>query len=237
MAKKIDHKFWEKYFKVYDVLNYVIPYQELLDTIVEKLEIKEGDLVLDAGCGTGNLAIKMKEKGARVIGLDNCNEALERYLIKNPEAEIVKHDLAVPLPFPDNYFDKIGINNVVYTFEIDNRKAILKELYRVLKPNGVLVVSNSRKGIKPILIYFDTIKKQRKKSGVFVTLGMIFQMLVPTIKMLIYNKWLDKEDRDGKIDFVEKNEQYDLLLSSGFESVSENLSVYSGQAILNSGVK
>jgi len=41
MAKKIDHDFWEKYFKVYDVLNYVIPYQELLDTIVEKLEIKD----------------------------------------------------------------------------------------------------------------------------------------------------------------------------------------------------
>jgi hypothetical protein len=36
----LDAKFWEKYFEVYDVLNLVIPYRELLEKIADKLEIK-----------------------------------------------------------------------------------------------------------------------------------------------------------------------------------------------------
>jgi len=38
----LDSKFWRNYFKVYDVLNLLIPYQELLETICEKLDIKLG---------------------------------------------------------------------------------------------------------------------------------------------------------------------------------------------------
>ena len=37
----LDSKFWTKYFKVYDVLNLLIPYQELLETICNELDIKK----------------------------------------------------------------------------------------------------------------------------------------------------------------------------------------------------
>jgi ubiquinone/menaquinone biosynthesis C-methylase UbiE len=57
----LTHTFWNRYFKVYDVLNYVIPYQELLKEIVKEVEVKEGDLILDAGVGTGNLALVLNK--------------------------------------------------------------------------------------------------------------------------------------------------------------------------------
>lgn len=50
----LNHKFWKKYFKDYDILNIVIPYQELLKTICEELDIKKGEKILEAGSGTGN---------------------------------------------------------------------------------------------------------------------------------------------------------------------------------------
>ena len=52
--KKLDEKFWEKYFKVYDVLNVVIPYKELMAELEKELDLKQDDVVLDVGSGTGN---------------------------------------------------------------------------------------------------------------------------------------------------------------------------------------
>ena len=43
----LDSKFWKRYFKVYDVLNLLIPYQELLNTICDELDIKPGEKILE----------------------------------------------------------------------------------------------------------------------------------------------------------------------------------------------
>ena len=58
----LDSNFWKRYFKVYDVLNLLIPYQELLNTICDELEIRPEERILEAGCGTGNLALKVEER-------------------------------------------------------------------------------------------------------------------------------------------------------------------------------
>ena len=237
MAKKIDHEFWDRYFKVYDVLNLVIPYEELINTIVERLDIKKGDVVLDAGCGTGNLALKMKGKGAKVIGLDYCNEALDRYRLKDPDAEIVIHSLTDTLPFSDNYFDKVAANNVIYTLDKGKRLEIFKEIHRVLKPDGRFVVSDMRKGVKPVQIYYDTLRIQNQRSGIMKTIALILKVARPTIMMLYYNKQFVKDGDSGNIDFLEPLEHVELLKSSGFREISDDICVYSNQAILNSGVK
>jgi len=49
----LDEKFWQKYFRSYDILNKAIPYQELLRDIVEATSVKDGDRIFDAGSGTG----------------------------------------------------------------------------------------------------------------------------------------------------------------------------------------
>ena len=58
----LNEKFWEKYFKVYDVLNLCISYQEMQKTIIKELEIQSEDLVLDAGAGTCNLSKEMQKR-------------------------------------------------------------------------------------------------------------------------------------------------------------------------------
>lgn len=67
MEKKLTPQFWKEYFKYYDYLNYLPTYQELLDKILKELDPKEGEIILDAGVGTGNLAVLIKEKGSKAI--------------------------------------------------------------------------------------------------------------------------------------------------------------------------
>jgi demethylmenaquinone methyltransferase/2-methoxy-6-polyprenyl-1,4-benzoquinol methylase len=99
--------------------------------------VQPGDLVLDACCGTGDLAVAGARAGGRVTGLDFSERMLERARRKAPALEWVQGDL-LALPFPDGSFDAatvgFGIRNV------EDVGAALRELRRVLRPGGRLGV-------------------------------------------------------------------------------------------------
>ena len=230
----LDSNFWANYFKVYDVLNLLIPYQELLETICDELEIKPGEKILEAGCGTGNLALKIKERGAKVVGLDNCQEALDIYRKKDPTAELVLADLAKKLPFPDNYFDKIASNNTLYILSKKQQLKTLQELYRILKPAGRIVLSNLKKGWKSGKIYTKGVKDNFKKEGIYATFLKMLKIIFPTIKVFYYNFLIKKE---SQYYFCNFNEQKELLGQAGFKIVSDTKLVYAEQSILNSAFK
>jgi ubiquinone/menaquinone biosynthesis C-methylase UbiE len=233
----LDTNFWKKYFKVYDILNKLVPYQELLDVIYNELKIKRGDKILDVGSGTGNLAIKLKKNGGDVIGLDFSKEGIEIHKKKDCNAKIVLGDIKEPFPFSDNYFNKICSNNTIYTIPKDARLGVFKEFFRVLKPGGVVVVSNIIKGFKPFEIYKAHIYREIKNCGIFHATYRTIKFIKPTVKIFYYNYLIKKENKYGNYDFLDENEQKKLLKSSGFVRISENKFVYSEQAILNSAHK
>lgn len=233
----LDQKFWKKYFKTYDVLNSAIPYQELLDDIIQSAEIKKGDLVFDAGSGTGNLSVKLKKIGAKPISLDFSEEGLGLHKKKDQNAETILQSLTEKLPFEDNYFNKIVTNNVIYTIDKKYRKNVFDEFYRVLKPGGIIVVANIHKDFKPLIIFTDHLKKSMKRFGIFKTLGDLLVLGISTIKIFYYNYLIKKENQSGGYDFVKENDQKELLIQSQFNNISKNKLVYSGQSYLNKGVK
>ena len=230
----LDSNFWENYFKVYDVLNLLIPYQELLEKICNELNIIPGEKILEAGCGTGNLALKIKEKGANVVGLDNCKEALDIYRQKDPTAELVLASLEEKLPFPDNFFDKITSNNTIYAIPKEKQLLTLKELYRILKPNGEIVISNPKKGWKPGKIYTKGIIENFKQEGILTTLLKIIKLIIPTLKIFYYNYKIKKE---VQYYFCDIEEQKLLLENAGFKKIANTKLLYAKQAILNSAYK
>ncbi len=226
--------FWRKYFEVYDVLNLLIPYQKLLNTICDELDVKEGDKVLEAGCGTCNLALKLEERGAEVVGLDNSQAALDICRSKNPVLELVLSDLREKLPFPNEHFDKITCNNVLYAIPKKKHKEVLKEFIRVLKPNGKVVIANPKKGWSPFKIYLEGLKLNFKEQGFLKSLVKVTLLIKPAIKILYYNHFITQEN---EYYFFEKGEQKVLLQEVGFSDVSNDFSVYADQSILNSGRK
>src|SRR5712691_10510410 len=124
---------------VYDVMNRVTTagLDQRWRRATVRAVVRPGDRVLDAACGTGDLAVIAAKSGASVTGLDFSERMLERARRKAPELDWVQGDL-LELPFPDATFDVatvgFGVRNVA-----DLAKAIA-ELRRVLRPGGRLAI-------------------------------------------------------------------------------------------------
>lgn len=125
----------------------------MLTVDFQSLRLKAGDRVLDAGCGAGrHVCEAFRIKGVDVVGIDLnwedlCKTATTLYLIhsQNGGGEgrclISRADVA-RLPFKDGTFDAVVCSEVLEHIP-DSRKAV-RELVRVLKPGGELVVSVPR---------------------------------------------------------------------------------------------
>ncbi|MBI1863454.1 class I SAM-dependent methyltransferase, partial [Candidatus Microgenomates bacterium] len=92
--------------------------------------------ILDAGCGTGLFAQKMKRFG-RVSGIDYHPEAVR--LSKKRGIKAVRGDIS-HLPYKANTFDVVTCIDVICHQSIKNDVSFLKELKRVLKPGGLLML-------------------------------------------------------------------------------------------------
>jgi len=118
--------------------------------------VRPGDVVLDACCGTGDLAIACARAGGRVTGVDFSERMLERARRKAPELEWVAGDM-LSLPFADASFDAatvgFGVRNV------DDLEGSLRELRRVLRDGGrlgILEITRPRGLLAPFYrFWFD----------------------------------------------------------------------------------
>ncbi len=115
------------------------------------LPIEPGKKCLDLGCGGGGTIAYLfhKAKASFCCGVDYSKVAVEEAKKKNEDqikqrmCEILKGDVA-SLPFKDESFDLISAVETIYFWP--NPLEALKEAYRVLKPNGYLIVVNEDDG-------------------------------------------------------------------------------------------
>ncbi len=145
---------------VYDLMNRVMTLglDQRWRRLAVRTVVRPGDRVLDACCGTGDLALAARAAGADVVGLDFSEAMLERARRKGPGVEWVRGDL-LALPFEDASFDAatvgFGVRNV------EDLERGLAELARVLRPGGrlaILEITRPRGLLKPFYkLWFDVL--------------------------------------------------------------------------------
>jgi ubiquinone/menaquinone biosynthesis C-methylase UbiE len=110
------------------------------ELILDLLKPSPGETILDAGCGTGVFTVDILSFGARVIGIDISPPMLLRAAQKagGYSFQTVLADIS-SLPFSENVFDKV-VSVTALEF-IENGKAALRELFRVSKRRGTIVVA------------------------------------------------------------------------------------------------
>jgi ubiquinone/menaquinone biosynthesis C-methylase UbiE len=110
------------------------------ELLLDLLGPRPGDVILDAGCGTGVFTLDILTSGAHVIGLDSSLPMLRRALEKagGYPFRIVLGDI-LDLPFPEGCFDRVA--SVTALEFIEDGRGAIGELFRVTKRGGYIVAA------------------------------------------------------------------------------------------------
>jgi len=133
---------YDRWAATYDTMgNWLLELEE--PEVARALGDVDGFDVLDVGAGTGRHAVRIAERGARVTALDFSEEMLAKARQK-PGADGVRwvvHDVAKPLPFEAESFDRVLSALVLEHIPVDELASFLAELGRVARDDGVIVVT------------------------------------------------------------------------------------------------
>ena len=98
---------------------------------------KPGSRVLDVGCGAGQVVGRLTAAGFEVYGVDVSEPNIARARKFSDRCQLYDGQ---HLPFPDAYFASVGALNVLE--HVEEPEAFIRELVRVVEPNGRVVVSS-----------------------------------------------------------------------------------------------
>ena len=131
------------FLPAYDPIMRLLGYRRALMPLMAQAGLRGADAVLDIGCGTGTLAILIKQHypDVAVTGLDPDPRALARAARKVARAGVkVRFDrgFADALDYPDATFDHVFSSMMFHHLRRDDRVKVLTEVRRVLKPGGRL---------------------------------------------------------------------------------------------------
>ncbi len=139
------------------------------ELILDLLRPRQGEIILDAGCGTGVFTLDILSSGAHVIGLDISLPMLKRAAgkVKRQPLQIVLADM-LSLPFQKNSFDKV-VSVTALEFIKDAKDAV-RELFRVTKRGGIIVVATLN-SLSP----WASLRKAQAKRGHAIFKEAIFR--------------------------------------------------------------
>src|ERR1700712_1986813 len=118
------------------------------EDVVELLDVKAGERILDIGCGTGYLANHIQSLGADVVGTDLSPDMIAKAKESYPNVEFAVAD-ASNLKF-DKPFDAVFSNAALHW--VKDHDGMMRSVYNSLKPGGRFVAEMGGKGNVNLLI-------------------------------------------------------------------------------------
>jgi len=119
-----------------------ISYPLIMPHIVQVLQANSPRRILDLGCGTGIYGPLLASQGATVSGTDLAPEAIR--LCRQSQYDQVKQCAAENVDFPGDAFDMVFTSEVLE--HVDDYRAMLREILRLLKPGGVVLLTTTLYG-------------------------------------------------------------------------------------------
>lgn len=125
----------------------LMPESEFRSRLIDKLAPKSDEQILEFGFGTGqNLVFaRQRNRNTQLTGVD-----IDPKVKAIAERKLARLDLRLALdlydgetfPYPDNSFDKVFSSLVFHQLDSETKRSSLREIYRVLKPGGKLVIGD-----------------------------------------------------------------------------------------------
>lgn len=179
--------------------------------------LKHNSQILDIGCGMGRISFGLYRLGfSNIIGTDVTPLMVEnaRKLASGLKAAVEFYESdSAHLDFPESRFDAViyGFNGLMMIPGAGHRESSVKEIYRVLKKDGIFIFTTHDRNAKPEFFNFWTSEKQRwqsnKHDARFDKFGDIL--------------FKNKDQIDQFIHIPEQQEILQLLESYGFQLVTK----------------
>lgn len=240
VQKTID---WNEYARCYDALGHISPYSKLQRQVVDAISPVDGQIILDAGCGTGNTTLEIMRRGKNVFveAIDSSQAMLDIAQSKY-EANNVSFrwaDINLALSHIDNEkLDVIVSVNVLYALK--SPEDVLKEWYRMLKYSGRLVVVTPVAELNLGLILKEHCKSTKRDAywNFGISLEHSLNLIEEAVQDHALSAALKKVVKTNHaivntdtFHFLAHSQCVKMFRSSGYEIVYSN-SVYSNQCLL-----
>lgn len=255
ITPKQEKEFWNKYLVDYVMISKVEAYRDFLELILSSLGgIKNSDNFLDAGCGLGyfglwlinrlydsNLTNKTNSfPNLTYTGIDFIEEALEKsklnitklnnsfahkFNLKDSSPLLIfkNMNLDYTLDLPENHYNKICCNLVISYLK--NPGFTVRELVKVLKPNGKIVVTSLKPYADLSAIYRDFIGQAEKEEDI-----------LEARRLLSSAGQIRKKEGEGHYKFFSEKELKALLVACGCRNIETHRS-FGNQANLVEATK
>jgi SAM-dependent methyltransferase len=139
-APEAEQGYWEEYFAVARRLGHSWREEaKRLASSFARLRTHRVSLVLDLGCGAGDLSDALSRTPFQVIGLDLASSALRFARERYPRLKLVQADVSEGLPFRPGAFDAVVACLALHYFPWDGTAAICEEIHRVLREEGIFL--------------------------------------------------------------------------------------------------
>ncbi|MGH3525056.1 MAG: methyltransferase domain-containing protein, partial [Mycobacterium sp.] len=106
-------------------------------TLLDMLDIRPGQRILDLGCGAGHDLVSIAEAGGFAVGVDPSMHMLKSCMLRCPSARLIRAD-GTALPLADGTLDGCRIERVLV--HLTDPGAVLAEVRRVLRAGGRIVL-------------------------------------------------------------------------------------------------
>jgi ubiquinone/menaquinone biosynthesis C-methylase UbiE len=223
-------RFWDVYSRYYDSICQLMPYRKLLWEAYQALDLEPGMRLLDAGCGTGNFESFLVEKDPPPVDITGVDFSLGMLGVARAKCESLTNvafrqaDLNADLPFEDCTFDRIVSINVLYA--LDDWDRTIRELLRVLKPEGRLVLTSSAPSYHAGPVIADHVRRigniwglSRKIRAVIRTIAMfsVSGLTSAALNVLV----IDRRESDGMYRSVDEAGFTEFLATHSADGLGE----------------
>ncbi len=114
--------------------------EHVLDpAMLERLGERQFQRALDVGCGEGRFCRMLKARGVSAVGIDPTRGLIEEATRRDPDGSYLLAK-AEELPFPEQSFDLVV--SYLTLIDIPDFRSAIREMARVLKPGGTLLIAN-----------------------------------------------------------------------------------------------